>query len=212
LWKALAAQLEVVRDDVDAIDVAAVDRVVASLGAGLRWEVGPASDGGLMFAFSCGLDEDRLRQADTVVRRAPPLKGWRFLAGRPARAWSRMVAVGRGSSERTLDLRHWEYGVVRYPDEKLGVTFVGSELREFSDTDRFVAGEVLLVSELGERFAARWIAEFEVVDVSSYDGRLALTEVTHLRAHMGSLTGEAPEPLGDADTEGLTRASDPSGR
>lgn len=133
-------------------------------GVGLSdWEIGPDDGGGAFFALSPGGKRDVLAETERVVREAPELAGWRFLAAKPPRSWDLRFSIKADDGDVEVDGQQWEFVLYRLRSGDFCVAFRPPLQPALSDDCAYHAAIILVDGELGEGTRLELFEEIEVV-------------------------------------------------
>ena len=128
-----------------------------------NWEIGPDDGGGAFFALSPGGKRDVLPETQRVVRQAPQLAGWRFLAAKPPRSWDLRFSVKTDDGDLDVDGQQWEFVLYRLRSGDFAVAFRPPPQPALSDDDGYCAAVILVDGELGEGTRLALIHDIELV-------------------------------------------------
>jgi hypothetical protein len=143
-----------------------LDLRINELDSMLSWEIGPGSCEPWQLVISPNLDRDLRPKAQEIISHAPVIQGWEFHSARRPKDWDYKLLLERSEGREgvQLDVPHWEFVLLRYPDGGQEVLLQGDNLSALDDDERWQAAAIILESILGEEVLLDKISEFELVE------------------------------------------------
>jgi hypothetical protein len=123
---------------------------------GLAWEIGPGKQAPHMLAISPEGDPTLREIADSMIKRAPGLKGWEFYSSRQPRSAPKVISL----PERGLqfDTSGWKFVPVERPDSgRIDLIVVDHQLGCADKDAALKAVSIYIDALLGEDEVEKWL-------------------------------------------------------
>jgi hypothetical protein len=96
----------------------------------IGWEIGPVSVGRQFLAFTLNGDLRNLETIEQILKKAPSLRDWDFIAGRPRREFRDIIILRNElGQERSFSLKDWRYVLTSFDNNAFFDIEIATDVR-----------------------------------------------------------------------------------
>lgn len=131
----------------------------------MRWEAGPNGENKYFLAFSPNFDAKLLPLTEAIAAAAPSVPNWTFLSAKPRKQWKSRAITMRNEEGRltTYVLDDWRYYLVSFKNGEFFDVNLVPNGTDASQRELERLGELLLLSEIGEKMLIEFIDRINIV-------------------------------------------------